>query len=53
MFIRNTFAMREWAIWPNGDSRRPLAIEKKESYYHGFHDTPNVYCRCCAWEQAI
>jgi hypothetical protein len=45
--------MPEWAVWPDGDSRRPLATEKKEAYYHGFHDTPVSVCRCCAWEYAI
>jgi hypothetical protein len=45
--------MPEWAPWPLDVVRRPTSMERKETYYHGFHDTPNAYCRCCAWEQAI
>jgi hypothetical protein len=43
----------ELPLWPGGIRRRLRAQERKETYYHGFHDTPNALCRSCAWEQAI
>jgi hypothetical protein len=43
----------ELPLWPGEIARRMTAQERKETYYHGFHDTPNALCRSCAWEQAI
>lgn len=48
-----TDRMPEFTHWPGGLIRKPTPIERKARYYHGFHDTPDVDCLSCAWEQAI
>lgn len=45
--------MPEFTPFPDGTVRKLTGEERREVYYHGFHDTPNVLCRSCLWEQAI
>jgi hypothetical protein len=45
--------MPEFTPWPNGSVRKSTGNERRELYYHGFHDTPVVGCKACAWETTI
>jgi hypothetical protein len=48
-----TDRMPEFTPWPDGLIRKPTGLEKREVWYHGFHDTPVVACVACAWETTI
>lgn len=38
---------------PDGTISKWTPLERKALYYHGFHDTVDVDCNACAWEDAI
>jgi hypothetical protein len=45
--------MPEFTPWPNGSVRKSTGNERRELFYHNFHDTPVVACKACAWETTI
>jgi len=38
---------------PDGIIAKWTPVERKALYYHGFHDTLDVDCNACAWEDTI
>jgi hypothetical protein len=45
--------MPEFTPWPGGLIRRSTGAERRELWYHNFHDTPVLTCKACAWESSI
>lgn len=48
-----TDRMPEWTPWPDGRVSKPTPLERRELYYHNFHDTPEPACNACAWADTI
>ena len=48
-----TDRMPEFTPWPGGLIRKSSSGERREIWYHNFHDTPNASCKACAWESSI
>lgn len=48
-----TDRMPEFTPWPDGVIRKSSGAERRELWYHNFHDTPVTACKACAWESSI